>query len=159
MSNIPIVHVHGSLGPLPWQDTYGRTYSTINIPKNPIDAAKLIVPASKRILIVSEEEKSTNEFNRAFDCLKSADRIYFLGFGFHVANLRKLRLNELGICDEYASNKFGNRSRTTLIKHFRGSALNWRTSQIKTIEQNWGIGLPDSELNDLEFLREYADLN
>ena len=158
LSSIPIIHVHGSLGPLPWQDTNGRPYSTINIPKNPIDAAKLIVPASKRILIVSEEEKSTNEFTRAFDCLQFANRIYFLGFGYHLANLRKLRLNELGICDEYAFGEFVNSTSAT-VKLFRGSALDLGTSRIKTIEQSWGIGLPDNFSNDLKFLKGFVDLS
>lgn len=158
LSSIPIIHVHGFLGPLPWQETGGRPYVAINIPKHPVDAAKQIEPASKKILIVSEEEKSTNEFNRAFNCIKSSERIYFLGFGYHLANLRKLRLNELGICDEHAFNKFEHRTSAT-YKHFRGSALNWRTSQLTTVERSWGIGLPNRVFNDLEFLKEYAELD
>ena len=92
LSSIPIIHVHGSLGPLPWQSSNGRPYSEVNFPSYPDEAFKLAELASKNLLIVSEEEKSTNEFNRAFDCLKSAKRIYFLGFGYHEPNLKKLKV-------------------------------------------------------------------
>jgi hypothetical protein len=155
LSNIPIVHVHGSLGSLPWQETGGRPYSVIQFVGHPVETAKQIEPASKNILIVSDEEKSTNEFNLAFECLKSAKRIYFLGFGYHEPNLKKLRLNELNTSDYEIAHFFSN----VTAKVFRGSALDWHTSQKSSIERKWGIRLPDSELNDLEFLKEYAELD
>ena len=156
--SIPIIHVHGSLGSLPWQGTNGKPYVTINIPKNPIEAAKLIVPASKRILIVSEEDKSTDEFNRAFDCLKSAERIYFLGFGYHTPNLKKLKLRELNYLDSHVSSEKFNRPAERRLP-IRGSALGFRAAQRDAIVRDWGIGLPSSSYNDLEFLKEYAELD
>ena len=157
LSSIPIIHVHGTLGPLPWQEKDGRPYKIMNT-KAPDETAIQIENASRNILIVSEAEESTDEFNQAFECLKSARRIYFLGFGFHNSNLKKLKFRKLHICDNHARSKFVDKVNAK-PKTFRGSAKGWRTTQRNSIERNWGIGLPDGKLNDLEFLKEYAELD
>ena len=156
MTHFPIIHVHGSLGPLPWQQTGGRPYLPIQI-NIANETIKQLEAASEKILIVSEEEKSTNEFSRAFEYLKSARRIYFLGFGYHTTNLKKLKLNKLNVYDNYAKG-FSDKENSKL-RTFRGSALGLKTSQRTVIERGWGIGLPNDKLNDLEFLKEYAELD
>ncbi len=158
LSKIPIIHVHGSLGPLPWQEEGGRPYSELlRFSEAPLQAAKDVETASKGILIVSEAEHSTAEFNRAFDCLKSAERIYFLGFGYHIPNLVKLGLGKLQFYDDSLWEKY--RGTPLLFKPFRGSALGLGAAQRKAIVDTWHIGLPDNSRDDLSFLKEYAELN
>lgn len=153
LSNIPIIHVHGILAPLPWQETGGIPYA---YSPTPIDRKKLLEIARHKMLIVSEEEKSTTEFNRAFDCLKSAERIYFLGFGYHRQNLRKLRLDELPIIDRRNSGRIGDPNIHRI--DYRGSAYKLGKSQMDMIQKR-GIWVPSSDDNDLQFLRNYAILD
>jgi hypothetical protein len=156
LSAIPIIHVHGSLGPLPWQEKDGRPYQPVALTLLVNQTTEQLKDASQRILIVSEEEKSTNEFDRAFECLRQAERFFFLGFGYHEPNLKKLRLNELHLIDDITSPE----AHPAKYKMpFRGSALNLGAAQRNAIKNGWGIGLPSSSYNDLEFLKEYAELD
>jgi hypothetical protein len=90
LSKIPIIHVHGKLGSLPWQEKNGRPYENKITPEN-------IKLASDQIIIISESNEDSKEFRQAFELLKNADegKIYFLGFGFNPVNLRRLKFNEL----------------------------------------------------------------
>jgi len=87
LENIPIVHVHGSLGPLPWQEDGGRPYGG---PMRPLEV-KL---AADRIKIVCEGAEEDPEFNEARTLIREADRIYFLGFGYNKDNVERLHLGE-----------------------------------------------------------------
>jgi hypothetical protein len=94
LNQLDIVHVHGSLGRLPWQQEsafsaalpleYGK-YSE----KPHIDIAR------KNIQIIPEAKAESPEFKRAHDLLNKAERIYFLGFGYHKANVNKLGITSL----------------------------------------------------------------
>ena len=84
LNDIPIIHVHGILGKLPWQIS-GTNASR---PYNNLSGAKEIQSAADQIIIVSEGEDTSAEFQEASNLLKSANRIYFLGFGYNDNNLR-----------------------------------------------------------------------
>lgn len=90
LNKIPIIHVHGKLGSLPWQEENGRPYENTITPEN-------IKLASDQIIIISESNEDSEEFRQAFELLKNADegKIYFLGFGYNRVNLRRLKFNEL----------------------------------------------------------------
>ena len=92
IKEIPFVHVHGSLGPLPWQDTEGRPYGG---PMGPPEV-KL---AADQIKIVCEGAENDPEFRRAQILIHDAKRIYFLGFGYNMDNVERLHL---GGCKEGA---------------------------------------------------------
>ena len=47
---------------------------------------------SENIKIIPEAQIKTDEFDMAFDKLNSADVIYFLGFGYHEMNMKRLTL-------------------------------------------------------------------
>lgn len=83
LSNIPIIHVHGSLGSLPWQDASGRPY-------RPKYNKEEIIAASGQIKVIPEQEDASAEFDEAFKIMDKALEIYFLGFGYHTDNLRRL---------------------------------------------------------------------
>ena len=54
--------------------------------------------ASQNIKIISDKEESaTTEFQKAHELLKEADRIFFLGFGYHEANMERLQIRTLPI--------------------------------------------------------------
>jgi len=82
LKNIPIIHVHGQLGPTPtgagWPE-YGAEITR-----------DLIRFAADQIKIVHEAKDTTPEFREAQGRLRDAERICFLGFGYHPINLRRL---------------------------------------------------------------------
>ena len=83
----PIVHVHGSLGPLPWQDTEGRPYG------GPLQPQHMSF-AADRIKIVYEGAEWDPEFDKARELISTAHRIYFLGFGYYKDNVERLHLGK-----------------------------------------------------------------
>ena len=87
LRKIPIVHVHGSLGPLPWQESDGQKYG---VPPEPPD----LILAADRIKIVSEGAEEDPEFEEARTLIREAKRIYFLGFGYNKDNVERLHLGE-----------------------------------------------------------------
>ena len=84
LSHLPIFHVHGILGEYP-ASPYRSDCGT-----------QELVMISKQIQIIHEISDSENTFCNKMFCqanqrLKSAERIYFLGFGFHRDNLRRFQ--------------------------------------------------------------------
>jgi len=82
ISQLQIVHVHGSLGTYP-----DVPYTTICEPVE-------LYGISKNIQIIHEVEDKDNgfcnkEFEQANTLLNNAERIFFLGFGFHPDNVRR----------------------------------------------------------------------
>ena len=168
-SNIPIIHVHGWLGELPWQGAIGKAYTPIfsefeTIRKNPKstearsvakDISLSAMWSSVQINIVSEEaQPQIEDFTKAHELLKQAERIYFLGFGYHPTNLERLGLLNLNIADFTL-----HRNSDTKLIPLRGSALGLGSAEIEAIQNRWKILLMDNTSNALQFLKEYADLS
>jgi hypothetical protein len=83
LSKLPIIHVHGLLGTLDEDSDSYRKYSTeLN--------AQTLATASSNIVIISEARDDTAEFNAARKVLSTAERIYFLGFGYAKQNVTRL---------------------------------------------------------------------
>lgn len=84
LSQVPIVHVHGSLGNYP------------DIPYVSNCEADELLAISRQIQIIHEvpdpkDGFCNREFEQANELLNQAERIYFLGFGFHPDNIRRFR--------------------------------------------------------------------
>ena len=88
---MPIIHLHGRLGYLPWQNaSEGRAYNG-NIDKRVMDICR------NEIKVVHEDttDGRDKEFTKAKELLAMAERIYLLGFGFGERNVERLGLRDL----------------------------------------------------------------
>jgi len=88
INHIEIVHVHGQIGTLPWQEKNSRLYD------KSIPPSEEIKKASEQIKIISEIESEDDGLSRAMHLLDRAEEVHFLGFAYHDENMRKLRFNE-----------------------------------------------------------------
>jgi len=103
VQSIPVIHVHGKLGIFPWEapkldlknvvpydsmsfaschglsDNNGKIYRPIwfNNAKNSIK-------------VMHEGTDKSEEFEQAHEKISKAQQLYFLGFGYHPTNLRRL---------------------------------------------------------------------
>jgi hypothetical protein len=84
MRTVPIVHVHGQLGYVPWQGEHGRPYE-------PSFSIRDLEIATNRIKIISEDIIEDPEFAQAHTLIQNAQKIYFLGFGYNNTNMNRLR--------------------------------------------------------------------
>jgi hypothetical protein len=136
LGKLPIIHVHGRLGALPWQGEGGRPYL------NRADVLKpeVIRSISEQITVISEKEDTSPIFDEVFNIMMNAERIYFLGFGYYEVNLRRLKINILK------------------NKQLFGTSYGLGLADIKTINDKWRIIFPIPYLKVLEFLRDYAPL-
>ena len=78
VSKIPIIHVHGSLGNLPWQGYPSRPYGPRSSRPHGTDISDAeIKSASLQIKVVSEADKRSREFKKAFQVMGSAKKYSF----------------------------------------------------------------------------------
>ena len=88
LNKLPIVHLHGSLGPLPWQrPAWSSPYSPEPTPE------KIKVGVKSIKIIHAQPTDRDNEFRQARELLKNADRVLFMGFGYDKTNLERLDLS------------------------------------------------------------------
>ncbi len=88
---IQVVHLHGRLGHLPWQE--GK--SAIEFGDNQIDVRKMEI-LTDQIKVVHEDHTLDGrdaDFNLAGAMLASARRVYLIGFGFGARNVQRLKLD------------------------------------------------------------------
>jgi hypothetical protein len=85
LERIPIHHLHGDLGAFPETKPSGRAYE-------PTLAKQGLQTAASRIKII--HEASDGFPKEVISHLERAERIFFLGFGFHPANVQRLRIFE-----------------------------------------------------------------
>ena len=87
ISPIPIIHLHGSLGDLLWQNPAGRDYDNV------LSDRTLKIAAEKIKIIHEDIADRDKDFSRAKELLTSAKKIYFFGFGYDLTNMKRLDLN------------------------------------------------------------------
>jgi len=87
LGKIPIIHVHGSLGSLPWQST-GKSQAVVAYDSNV--RVEHVRAAAESIRIIPEATTDTPEFIKARNLISTASRLLFLGFGYHPANMKRL---------------------------------------------------------------------
>lgn len=83
LNSLDIIHVHGMLGELTPPADDGRPYS-------PDLEPGAIRTAAEQIIVVGEAAGETEAFEHARGKLREAERIVFLGFGFHFESVRRL---------------------------------------------------------------------
>jgi len=86
LASLPIVHVYGNLGNLPWTKSNGIAYDYNVLP----DQLKSM---AEGIDIMSSERETAN-WKRAHELLFNATYIYFIGFGYDETNLRRLKIRD-----------------------------------------------------------------
>ncbi len=82
--HIPILHLHGSLGPLGGGDDCVSYETAPN--------AKHLQLAAREVSVVHTSNPNNRVFNAARRALRDAERIYFLGFGYNPVNVARLRV-------------------------------------------------------------------
>ncbi len=90
LSGIPIIHLHGTLGPLPWQGQKGRAYDNSLTPET-------VQIAKDGIKIIHEDPTGDRDrdFQEAKGLMEKAEQVYFLGFGFDETNINRLGLAKM----------------------------------------------------------------
>jgi len=90
LERIPVVHLHGRLGALPWQGGQTRPYETT------IDRDTLTI-AAENIKIIHEDiaDGRDKEFALAKELLSKADQIILMGFGYNSTNVERLGIRDL----------------------------------------------------------------
>ena len=86
LERIPIIHVHGELGAYP------------DIPYEQVHDLRKIEKISGSIQVIHELSDSPGSFcsprfEKAHNFINKAERVVFLGFGFHPDNLRRLKVD------------------------------------------------------------------
>jgi hypothetical protein len=125
LNQIPIIHLYGQLDPLPWQHRDGREYGRKFTPAQ-------LKSYQKQINIVFEDFQGRvkENFQRAFELLTEAERIYILGFGWYPENISRLKLRDLEpektVGTSYG---LGNQENEKIISDFRKA---W-TSKTKNV--------------------------
>jgi hypothetical protein len=137
MARIPIVHLHGSLGSLPWQDPNGRAYDSAV-------TAQALSTAVTGIKIIHEDLTGDRDadFQKAKRLIAEAEQIFFLGFGFDATNTNRLGLK-----------KFSQPNQRIL-----GTALGFFNSELMTIRTRLDERVDlRSNLDCIGLMREYVD--
>jgi len=131
---IKVIHVYGRLCYLPWQGKPSRQYQ-------PGFDSDIIADARDQIKLISEAKKSSTEFREAQSLLSRAERVYFLGFGYHDANLDRLAFDEIG------------------DKPIIGTSYKLSKTKCNNIKAKWKINLPDPTHDITAFLEEDVTLD
>jgi hypothetical protein len=131
VGSIPIVHMYGQLGSLPWQRTRGpRPYA-------PDLNANALRTARDQIRLVFEGPDSDDRVARAQTLIREAEKVYFLGFSYAALNMERLAVDPVG-------------------RAVIGTALGLEQAEKVAIQQRWPIGLYD--VDALTFLRRVVQL-
>ncbi len=136
IKKMKIIHVHGSLGGMPWQDKTRRDYA-------PILSPTLVDIASKSIVTFNDADANSTEYVDARKEMSEASNLVFVGFGFHPMNLSRLAA---GISP-------ANKNRII------GTALGLSTVDIEEIEKITNGQLSLGHLRDVSAVSLIKELN
>lgn len=89
LRTINIIHLHGKLGELPWEDGIQTKFG------QEIKDKEKLKEVSESIKIIHEDIGNNVEFQQAYNLMNSANKIFFLGFGFSDTNIKRLNLGNL----------------------------------------------------------------
>ena len=147
VSSIPILHVYGMLDELPWQIEGGRPYGQGATPNQ-------IKQASDRIFILSEDREGSIIFDHAFSLLEKAQVVYFLGFGYHDMNLKRLKIDKV---NEFYVKQTPNKPIDQTRRPFFGTSYGLGISDIDLICRKWPIiKIPSVNKNIMDFFKDHA---
>lgn len=88
LDGLPIIHLYGQLGSLPYIVAEGRPY----LPN--IDQ-RIVRETAKQIRIIHETPEDDKVFKTASYLIERAEVLSFLGFRYHLPNLERLRLPDV----------------------------------------------------------------
>ena len=93
MKSIPIIHLHGRLGYLPWETTEAKDTREFTAK---VDSTALQTCVSQiKVIHESVSDGRDQDFKKAKALLKKAEHIYFIGFGFNLPNIKRLGIDNL----------------------------------------------------------------
>lgn len=144
LKKIPIVHLYGKLGLLPWEaakpDEYSREYNSKILPH-------LLRRSSKSLKIIYDKLELDNpEFKQARQILSAARRIYFLGFGYHKDNLERLKIKS------YVTYSSSISTTEIYSKTIEGTSLKLPSDLKDTIPKLYKIKFPNHDWDINDFL-------
>lgn len=87
LNSMPIYHIHGKLGDLPHLGDEVIPYNYVV--ENKLHPAHLKI-CIRQIKIIHELEEDTTELIKTRKLLSESNRIFFLGFGYHILNIKRL---------------------------------------------------------------------
>lgn len=90
LGEIPIIHIYGSLGPLPWQQSNCVPYNSGGSP-HWVELSYQFI----KLIRSDDNPEASEEFQEAHRLLRESERIFILGFGFDYTNIRRLNFQEL----------------------------------------------------------------
>lgn len=88
----PIIHLHGRLGFLPWEnekDSFNYNFNFSSLDKH----YENILKAAKNIKIVYDDDLGKEPFKKAKDIIQFSNKTYMLGLGFNQLNIERLGLH------------------------------------------------------------------
>jgi hypothetical protein len=88
-AKLPIIHVYGQLGKIPYPLRDCRQYLPLGEDEKKVPGA--VVGASQGITLLHEKE---SELQEVHNLLAAAERVCFLGFSYHPLNLARLALKD-----------------------------------------------------------------
>ena len=137
LAGLSIVHVHGSLGPLPgWADGSGKRAYT---PQIGDDWARELPGL---IQVVFETDQQTHAYRSAAGMIAKAGAVYFLGCHYHSQNMERLGISAL---QNFNTRAFG-------------SAYRMETAERRRVTNKWGINLGNPDADALTYLRSSVEL-
>jgi len=149
LKNLPIIHLHGKLGDLPWQNTDSTKCREYN---NTLSNQSVKI-SSNAIKIVCEDIDSDTEFKEAHKVLAEAEYIYFLGFGYDRTNLERLNISAIATkARKITGTAYGF---TDMERHLK--QVEWNSKP--NIGHSQKLILSATNNKVLEFLRNEVDLH
>lgn len=152
LKKIPIVHLYGKLGNLPWESNKPEEFSR---DYHPICTPDLIRKSSKSLKIIHDKFNPEDaDFKLAKQLLAAAKKIYFLGFGYHTDNLERLRIKSLSNSPSnlYLSDINSPTPRTSRI--IEGTSFKLPQNLIENIPRLYKIKLPNNTWDINEFIEQ-----
>jgi hypothetical protein len=141
LNRLQILHLHGSLGYLPWEGTIQSESSLPYQPRdiqNPTNCDDLLV-MSRNIAIISDVNPTYWPLKKSIDLLKSSTNIIFIGFGFHSTNMARLGFESFPRIDTRSTGKNIKEIRGPKIFQYRGSSFKMMKSEIEAVFRKWRI--------------------
>ncbi|MCH8247881.1 MAG: hypothetical protein IH951_15960 [Bacteroidetes bacterium] len=137
-ASIPIVHVHGSFGPLPWMGNDARQYS---------DDYDQIEAAKKRLHIVSDDIEESGVMDECGRLLDRASHVVFLGFGYDPVNVDRLQLQDRCANAQFVGTRYDMTESEIRI-----------VNQTQFAPQNLRFSWEGRDVDCLSFLRQHRDV-
>jgi len=158
LNQISILHVYGRLGSLDWQSQG----SVVRYGNEPDYSAEEIEDASRGIKVLHDgtDDEVLSNFIQAQEWLEWADRVLFLGFGFHEDNAKRLNLAKvLRPTQTISGTSYG-------LDNTRRSQVEYCTEWAERPERlhssipgRCTIRFPDNNAKCYDFLYNYEDLS